>query len=135
MMGGGEVIAGRSRWLLGVWSSRWNLVEQFGVPAVRGSRAAPRPSLVLPVGSGRGHPASLDALGQQAWPLRDSDVLASSSSIVRTATTTGVVKGEGLAVDASVLEANASRYRGKPPTISTGAPSSASGAPSSSTSH
>jgi hypothetical protein len=27
----------------------------------------------------------------------------------------GLVKGEGFAVDASVLEANASRYHGKPP--------------------
>ena len=31
------------------------------------------------------------------------------------AVTAGLVKGEGFAVDASVMEANASRYRGKAP--------------------
>jgi hypothetical protein len=35
--------------------------------------------------------------------------------VVWTAMAMGLVKGEGFAVDASVLEANASRYRGKAP--------------------
>jgi transposase len=48
--------------------------------------------------------------------FRDSDVLRHIfERIVRTAMATGLVKGEGFAVDASVLEANASRYHGKPP--------------------
>jgi len=48
--------------------------------------------------------------------FRDSDVLRHVfERIVRTAMATGLVKGEGFAVDASVLEANASRYHGKAP--------------------
>lgn len=48
--------------------------------------------------------------------FRDSDVLRHIfERIVRTAMAMGLVKGEGFAVDASVLEANASRYHGKPP--------------------
>jgi transposase len=48
--------------------------------------------------------------------FRDSDVLRHIfERIVRTAMAVGLVKGEGFAVDASVLEANASRYHGKPP--------------------
>jgi len=35
--------------------------------------------------------------------------------VVRACMNAGLVKGEGFAVDASVLEANASRYRGKAP--------------------
>jgi transposase len=42
--------------------------------------------------------------------FRDSDVLRHVfESVVRAAMATGLVKGEGFAVDASVLEANASR--------------------------
>jgi transposase len=48
--------------------------------------------------------------------FRDSDVLRHIfERIVRAAMASGLVKGEGFAVDASVLEANASRYHGKPP--------------------
>ncbi len=48
--------------------------------------------------------------------FRDSDVLRHIfERIVHTALALGLVKGEGFAVDASVLEANASRYHGKPP--------------------
>lgn len=48
--------------------------------------------------------------------FRNSDVLRHIfERIVRTAMAMGLVKGEGFAVDASVLEANASRYHGKPP--------------------
>jgi transposase len=48
--------------------------------------------------------------------FRDSDLLRHIfERIVRTAMAMGLVKGEGFAVDASVLEANASRYHGKPP--------------------
>lgn len=49
--------------------------------------------------------------------FRDSDVLRHIfERVVWTAMAAGLVKGEGFAVDASVLEANASRYHGKPPT-------------------
>jgi transposase len=48
--------------------------------------------------------------------FRDSDVLRHIfECIVRAAMAMGLVKGEGFAVDASVLEANASRYHGKAP--------------------
>jgi transposase len=48
--------------------------------------------------------------------FRDSDVLRHIfERIVRAAMAMGLVKGEGFAVDASVLEANASRYHGKAP--------------------
>jgi transposase len=46
----------------------------------------------------------------------DSDVLRHIfERVVWSAMAMGLVKGEGFAVDASVLEANASRYHGKPP--------------------
>jgi transposase len=48
--------------------------------------------------------------------FRESDLLRHIfERIVRTAMAMGLVKGEGFAVDASVLEANASRYHGKVP--------------------
>ena len=48
--------------------------------------------------------------------FRDSDVLRHIfERVVRTAIAVGLVKGEGFAVDASVFEANASRYHGKAP--------------------
>ena len=48
--------------------------------------------------------------------FRESDVLRHVfERVVWSAMATGLVKGEGFAVDASVLEANASRYHGVPP--------------------
>src|SRR6185503_4616921 len=48
--------------------------------------------------------------------FRESDLLRYIfEHVVWAAMDTGLVKGEGFAVDASVLEANASRYHGKPP--------------------
>jgi transposase len=48
--------------------------------------------------------------------FRESDVLGHIfERVVWTAMAMGLVKGEGFAVDASVLEANASRYHGKAP--------------------
>jgi transposase len=48
--------------------------------------------------------------------FRESDVLRHVfERVVWAAMTMGLVKGEGFAVDASVLEANASRYHGKGP--------------------
>ncbi len=48
--------------------------------------------------------------------FRESDVLRHIfERVVWSAMATGLVKGEGFAVDASVLEANASRYHGKLP--------------------
>ena len=48
--------------------------------------------------------------------FRESDLLRHIfERVVRTAMAMGLVKGEGFAVDASVLEANASRYHGKAP--------------------
>lgn len=55
---------------------------------------------------------SVNRLGR----FRESDVLRHIfERVVWSAMAAGMVKGEGFAVDASVLEANASRYRGKPP--------------------
>ena len=57
-------------------------------------------------------PLSANRLGR----FRDSDLLRHIfERIVRVAMVVGLVKGEGFAVDASVLEANASRYHGKAP--------------------
>jgi transposase len=48
--------------------------------------------------------------------FRDSDILRRVfEAVVRACMDAGLVKGEGFAVDASVIEANASRYRGKAP--------------------
>src|SRR4029077_870377 len=48
--------------------------------------------------------------------FRDSDLLRHIfERVVWAAMAMGLVKGEGFAVDASVLEANASRYHGVPP--------------------
>src|SRR5262245_23030540 len=48
--------------------------------------------------------------------FRDSDLLRHIfERVVWAAMATGLVKGEGFAVDASVMEANASRYHGVPP--------------------
>jgi transposase len=48
--------------------------------------------------------------------FRDSDILRQVfEAVVRVCMDAGLVKGEGFAVDASVIEANASRYRGKVP--------------------
>lgn len=56
---------------------------------------------------------SVNRLGR----FRDSDLLRHIfERIVWSAMAIGLVKGEGFAVDASVLEANASRYHGKAPT-------------------
>jgi transposase len=55
---------------------------------------------------------SLNRLGR----FRESDVLRHVfERVVWAAMAMGLVKGEGFAVDASVLEANASRYHGKAP--------------------
>ena len=55
---------------------------------------------------------SVNRLGR----FRESDVLRHIfERVVWSAMAAGMVKGEGFAVDASVLEANASRYHGKPP--------------------
>ena len=63
---------------------------------------------------------SLNRLGR----FRESDVLRHIfERVVWTAMAMGLVKGEGFAVDASVLEANASRYHGKAPEeLDSGAP-------------
>jgi transposase len=48
--------------------------------------------------------------------FRDSDILRHAfEAVVRACMNAGLVKGEGFAVDASVMEADASRYHGKPP--------------------
>jgi len=48
--------------------------------------------------------------------FRDSDILRQVfEAVVRACMNAGLVKGEGFAVDASVIEANASRYHGKAP--------------------
>jgi len=48
--------------------------------------------------------------------FRDSDILRQVfEAVVRACMAAGLVKGEGFAVDASVMEANASRYHGKAP--------------------
>ena len=48
--------------------------------------------------------------------FRDSDILRQNfEAVVRACMDGGLVKGEGFAVDASVMEANASRYHGKAP--------------------
>jgi hypothetical protein len=67
-------------------------------------------------GSDRSQLAGMANKAKELGRFRDSDVLRHIfERIVRTAMATGLVKGEGFAVDASVLEANASRYHGKPP--------------------
>ncbi len=48
--------------------------------------------------------------------FRDSDILRQLfEAVVRACMSAGLVKGEGFAVDASVMEADASRYHGKAP--------------------
>jgi transposase len=48
--------------------------------------------------------------------FRDSDIFRQLfEAVVRACMDAGLVQGEGFAVDASVIEANASRYHGKPP--------------------
>src|SRR5207302_3602010 len=48
--------------------------------------------------------------------FRDSDILRQVfEAVVRACMDAGLVKGEGFAVDASVIEANASRYHGVAP--------------------
>ena len=48
--------------------------------------------------------------------FRDSDILRDVfEAVVRACMDAGLVKGEGFAVDASVIEADASRYHGKAP--------------------
>jgi hypothetical protein len=48
--------------------------------------------------------------------FRDSDILRHAfEAVVRACRDVGLVKGEGFAVDASVMEADASRYHGKAP--------------------
>lgn len=55
---------------------------------------------------------SLNRLGR----FRDSDILRHIfECVVVACMAAGLVKGEGFAVDASVIEANASRYHGKAP--------------------
>jgi transposase len=48
--------------------------------------------------------------------FRDSDIFRQLfEAVVRACMDAGLIKGEGFAIDASVMEANASRYRGKAP--------------------
>ena len=48
--------------------------------------------------------------------FRDSDLLRQVfEAVVRACMDAGLIKGEGFAIDASVIEADASRYHGKPP--------------------
>ena len=48
--------------------------------------------------------------------FRDSDILRHVfEAVVRACMDAGLIKGEGFAVDASVIEADASRYHGKAP--------------------
>ena len=48
--------------------------------------------------------------------FRDSDIFRHVfEAVVRACMDTGLVKGEGFAIDASVIEADASRYHGKAP--------------------
>ena len=85
---------------------------------VRRGRTASRVPLVLPPRSRRQGARSLDVLGQSPWAvvLGDSDILRQVfEAVVRACMDNGLVKGEGFAVDASVIEANASRYHGKAP--------------------
>ena len=60
---------------------------------------------------------SVNRLGR----FRESEILRHIfERVVATCMAAGLVKGEGFAVDASVMEANASRYHGKAPTSWTG---------------
>lgn len=60
--------------------------------------------------------APLDVSVNRLGRFRKSDVLRHLfERVVAACMTAGLVKGEGFAVDASVIEANASRYHGKAP--------------------
>ena len=81
-----------------------------------GSRAASGLPLVLPARSRRQGSAPLDVLGEPAGPLPRERSLPPHLRARREGVHgAGLVKGEGFAVDASVMEANASRYHGKAP--------------------
>jgi transposase len=48
--------------------------------------------------------------------FRDSDIFRQLfEAVVKACMDAGLVKGEGFAIDASVMEADASRYRGEAP--------------------
>jgi hypothetical protein len=49
------------------------------------------------------------------WKIKSASFGKWPSGAVRACMDAGLVKGEGFAVDASVMEADASRYRGKAP--------------------
>ena len=81
-----------------------------------GSRFAPWLSLVLQARSDDKVPHhsrfSVNRLGR----FRESDILRHIfEHLVAACIAAGLVKGEGFAVDASAMEANASRYHGKAP--------------------
>ena len=72
--------------------------------------------MVLPARSRRQGARSLTFSVNRHGRFRDSDILRQVfEAVVRACMDAGLVKGEGFAVDASVLEANASRYHGKAP--------------------
>lgn len=68
--------------------------------------------MVLPARPGRRCAGSFDFLQEPAWPLRDSDLLRELfETTVRRCIDEGLVGGEGFAVDASLIKADANKQR------------------------
>src|SRR6201987_2232131 len=69
--------------------------------------------MVLPPRSGRCRAGSLDILQEQAWSLRESDLFRRVfESVLRRCIRERLVGGEGFAVDASLIKADANRQKG-----------------------
>ena len=83
---------------------------------MRGGRAAPGVSLVCRLDLDDRVPDHSTFSVNRHGRFRDSDILRHVfEAVVRACMDAGLVKGEGFAVDASVMEADASRYHGKAP--------------------
>jgi len=81
---------------------------------MRGGRASPRLSLRLALDDKVPYHSTFSV--NRHGRFRDSDIFRQLfEAVVKACMDAGLVKGEGFAVDASVMEADASRYHGKAP--------------------
>ena len=82
--------------------------------AVRGSPPEPRVPLVLPARPGRRGAGSLDVLQEPAWPFprQRSAAARVRDRCCERCMREGLVGGEGFAVDASLVKADANRQKG-----------------------
>ena len=89
------------------------LRHPLGAAAVRGGSPEPGLSVVLPARARRRGARPLDLLEEPPWPLpRQRSAARVFETVVRRCMAEGLVGGDGFAVDASLIKADANRQHG-----------------------